>query len=145
MGRQQEAKDRDDAGTVHLADLREALALEPEGERADRVDARALRDASSIEDVLRDGRAVVRRLRVRHARDRREAAGERCRDAGRDRLLVLVPRLAQVDMHVDEPGDDEKPARVERLRLNRHLDGESVLESHALDLKVASEELKLLL
>ena len=38
---------------------------------------------------------------------RGEAAGDRRRRAGGDRLLVLLPRLAQVHVHVDQPGRDD--------------------------------------
>ena len=52
---------------------------------------------------------------VRHAGDRGEAAGDRRRGAGRDRLLVLLPRLAQVHVHVDQPGQTtSRPGTLER-------------------------------
>ena len=45
---------------------------------------------------------IVDRIGVRHARDRGEAAGNRRRRAGRDRLLVLLARLAQMHVDVDQ-------------------------------------------
>ncbi len=109
--------DADDAGAVHLADLGQALAPETLREGADGVDARALRDAGAVQDVLRHGGAVVHGLGVRHAGKRREAARERGRHAGLDGLLVLVAGLAQVDVHVDQAGQHEEPARVEHRRV----------------------------
>ena len=57
---------------------------------------------------------VVHRRRIRHAGDSREAARHRRQRAGGDRLLVLLPGLAQVHVHVDEPWRDHQ------VRRNRH-------------------------
>ena len=66
----------------------------------------------------RHRRVVVDRIGVRHARDGGEAAGDGRRRAGRDRLLVLLPGLAQVHVDVDEAGrdDDTTPAARRRAR-----------------------------
>ena len=48
---------------------------------------------------------------VRHAGHRGEAAGDRGRGAGRNRFLVLLPRLAQVHVHVDETRDRSRAGR----------------------------------
>ena len=56
---------------------------------------------------------VERRFRVRHAGDRRDAAGEDDADAGRDRLVLLLARLAEVDMHVDQAGANNHAGRVD--------------------------------
>ena len=60
---------------------------------------------------------------VRHARDRREAAGDRRRGAGRDRFLVLLSRLAQVHVHVDQTRDRRR-ARSACRRRRRRVDGQ---------------------
>ena len=67
----------------------------------------------------RHRRVVVDRIGVRHARDGREAAGDGRRRAGRDRLLVLLPRLAQVHVHVDEPGRHDAATPAARRRARR--------------------------
>jgi hypothetical protein len=108
-------RERDRAGLGHLAQLRQLLPLEP------------LRDGAHGEDVRRAGfaglrvhvdhadRVVAHAARVGHHGDAREAAGDRRRGARGDRLLVLAPRLAEVDVHVDEAGDDDQPLRVDGL------------------------------
>ena len=68
---------------------------------------------------------VVHRVGVRHAGNRRESAGDGGSGAGRHRLLVRLPRLAQMDMHVDEAGTDDETGR--------HLD-----DGGAVDRKVPS-------
>ena len=54
---------------------------------------------------------VVDRIGVRHAGDGGEPARRGGRQARRDRLLVLLARLAQVHVHVDEAGADHGPGR----------------------------------
>ena len=44
-----------------------------------------------------------------------EAAGRRGQGAGAHRLLVLLARLAQMDVDVDQPGRDDQPGGVDRL------------------------------
>ncbi len=106
-------RDGDDARPVHLADLGQPLPGEPERERPDGMDPRAAGQRRTLQDEARDRAAVVHRVGVGHAGDRREAARERRRHPGRDRLLVLLPRLPQVHVHVDQPGQHQQPARVE--------------------------------
>ena len=77
------------------------------------MDAREARGRREAEDVGDEGRRVERGLRVGHARDGRKATGRGGRRAGRDRLLVRLPRLAQVYVHVDEAGRDDRAARVD--------------------------------
>src|SRR5206468_5031808 len=57
--------------------------------------------------------AVQRLFGVRHARHRRDPAGQRRGGAGRDRLVLLAPRLAQVDVHVDQARADDLARGVE--------------------------------
>ena len=109
--------DGDDARALHLADLRQALALESDRDGTDRMDARPSGSRGALEDVARHRAVVVHRVGVRHARDGGEAAGERGAHARRDRLLVLVARLAEVDVDVDEPGHDQLSRGVEHARV----------------------------
>src|SRR5690606_9980703 len=61
-----------------------------------------------LDDVARGDR----RVGVGHAGDAGEAAEGGGADAGLDRLLVLLPRLAEVDVHVEPAGRDRLAARV---------------------------------
>ena len=97
--------------SLQLRDVGELFALLSARHRADRIDARETRLRGLLQDQPRHAGVVVDRLGVRHARHRGEAAGDRRRDAGGDRLLVLLPGLAQVHVHVDEAGTDDQPRR----------------------------------
>ncbi len=102
---------------VHLADLGEALALESDRHGADRMTRAPAGGRGALEDEARHRRRCrspgwCSPCRRRVVKPPASAA----RDAGRDRLLVLVARLAEVDVHVDQPGHDQQPARVEHAR-----------------------------
>jgi hypothetical protein len=107
--------DGDDAGLAHLADLGQALAGEPDGHGADRIDARQIGRDGFLDDVLGDRAGIVDGVGVGHARDGGEATGQRGARAGEDGLLVFVPRLAQVRVHVDQPGHHPAAAGIEML------------------------------
>ena len=57
--------------------------------------------------------AVDGRLGVGHARDAGHAAGQGGGGAGGDGLVLLAARLAEVDVHVDQPGADDLAGGVE--------------------------------
>jgi hypothetical protein len=60
--------------------------------------------AGSERQHFRRDRCIVERgIRVRHGHDRREPPERRGTRAGVDALGVFVPRLAQVDVQVDQP------------------------------------------
>ena len=103
--------DCDAAGGAQLGDVGELLAFLSARDRADRIHASEARFRGAAQDQLGDAGVIVHRRRIGHARDRGEAAGDRGRRAGGDRLLVLLPRLAQMDVHVDQAGTDHQPRR----------------------------------
>ena len=103
--------ERDAARLPQLRDVRELLPRLPARHRADRIHAGEVRLRRLLQDVFRDAGVVVHRHRVRHARDGREAAGHGGRGAGRHSFLVLLPRLAQMYMHVDQAGTHDEAAR----------------------------------
>jgi hypothetical protein len=111
--RQAVVRDRHRAGAHHLADLGQALPRQPLRHRADRVDARPAGAPRLGDDVLGHRPVVVDRIGVGHAGDAGEAARRRRPRAALDRLLVLLPRLAQVDVDVDEAGADDAAGGVE--------------------------------
>ena len=86
----------------HVAHLGERLALEADGERADRVHAHLAALGGALDDEAHRAALVADRVGVGHARDRGEAAVRRGARAARDVFLVLVAGLAQVHVHVDE-------------------------------------------
>ncbi len=96
----------DAARLGELGHLRELLALEPTGDRADWVDAHHPFHAGLGHDEVGDGTVVVDGQGIGHARHCGEAARRGCARAGGDGLLVLVAGLAEVDVDVDEPRAD---------------------------------------
>ena len=102
--------DRHSARAHHPPHLGKFLASLSHRHRADGIHAgepgphRLAHDEPHGRLIVGDG------IGVRHRADGREPAARRGACAGRDRLLVLVPRLAQVHVHVHEPGRDD-PAR----------------------------------
>ena len=128
--------ERDRAGVgelAHLGQLLPALAAGDRREEADRDDRLALR-AVSTSDAERRGR-VDDGIGVRHREDRAEAAGRRGGGAARDRLLVLAPGRAQVDVRVDERRREDEPRRVDhavlvRVDLLRDVDDRAVVDAH---------------
>ncbi len=72
---------------------------------------------------------------VRHRADRGESAGRRRARAGRDRLDIFAPRLAQMAVHVDEAGRDDEPGAVDDLEPRRSASTD--VASDRLDLAVA--------
>ncbi len=113
---------RDAAGLGQLPELRQLPPREPARHRADGVHAHDAPGPRLREDVVRHGAGVVDRLRVGHARDRGEPARRRRPGAARDRLLVLLPRLPEVDVDVDESGGDHPPPGVDRLGARRRVE-----------------------
>ena len=98
--------DRDRARLDQLLDLGQGFAHLSAGHRGDGMDARVPALAGAPDHVF-DPRAVVeRRGGVRHAGDRGEAAPRRGAGSRLDRLLLFLPRLAQVHVDVHEPGTD---------------------------------------
>jgi hypothetical protein len=107
----------DAAGVGEKVIRRELASRAPLGERADRVDAREPRGVGAPHDLRDDRRRVERRLGVRHARDGGEPARDGRRRPGRDRLLLRLPRFAQVDVHVDEARRHDRVRRVNDPRV----------------------------
>ena len=103
---------RDRAGAPHFPELGELLPPAAARDGPDRIDARGPGFRAPRRDECGHGAVVVDRVRIRHRADRREAAGRRGGCAGCDRLRVFAPRLAQVDVEIDEPGKDEQPRGV---------------------------------
>ena len=119
--------DRHRAGGGHLADLRQLLPLEPFRHRADRIDAGEAVTLRLAADVLRDRAVIVRTgtvFAMQQTAVKPPAAAAIV--PGAHRLLVLLPRLAQVDVDVDEAGRDDEAGGVDDLGVLGH--GETLLQ-----------------
>ena len=119
--------DRHAAGLAEVANVGEQLAFRRPRHRADRIHARQVRFRCFRQDVRRHIRIVVDRVRVRHAGDGGETAGDSRGRAGRDRFLVLLPRLAQVHVHIDEPRANHQTVghRHDRGSVHRQIDADA--------------------
>jgi hypothetical protein len=96
--------DRHRAGAHQLAELGQLLPFLTQRDGANRVDpclARTLRLAHDESD----GCLVVgNRVGVRHGTDRGEASGRGGHGAGGNGLDILLARLPQMDVEIDEAG-----------------------------------------
>ena len=98
---------RDGAGTGHVAHLGKLGALQPLRARADRVDVRATGRVCGFLELVGDHRRVVDGgLGVGHGSDAGKAALCRGAHTGDDVFLVLLARIAEVDVHVDHAGHE---------------------------------------
>src|SRR6266550_7818619 len=99
----------------HLTELRENLTALAKRDGPDRIDprragaCRLTNDESDRRLIVGDG------IGVRHRAHRGESASSGGTRSRRDRFHVLAPRLAQVAMHVDQPGRNDQSRAVERL------------------------------
>src|SRR5581483_10297478 len=97
------------AGLTQFADVGQLLALLTARDGPNRVHARESGGSRLLENELGHTRVVVDGYGVRHARDGGEPAGDGGKRPGGDRLLVLLSRLPQVHVHIDQTGDDDEP------------------------------------
>jgi len=108
----------DDASVGQLAQRRQCLSATPGRDRSVRQRPnRRIARGGGRGDLCQDRRIVERRGRVRHEADGRKAAMSRGGQPRRDRLRVLVARLAKVGVEVDEAGGDDNAAVVDSLRV----------------------------
>ena len=80
--------------------------------RGDRIEPRGMDLARPAHDVFHRLRGVCRRVRVRHRGHSGEPARKRGTQAGLDGLVLIPSRLAQVHVHVYEPGHEHHPSHV---------------------------------
>ena len=88
----------------HFAEFRQLLALLAHGDAADRVHPRECRGLALRLDEPHRSLVVDHWVGVGHRTDPGETAGDRRHRSGGDRLAILLPGLAQVNVHVDQPG-----------------------------------------
>jgi len=70
-----------------------------------------------LDDETRDGWIVVYGIRIRHRADAGPTTGDSGRSASRNCLFVLLTRLAQMCVQVDEARRDDQTSSVDHVRL----------------------------
>src|SRR5439155_17707235 len=69
------------------------------------------------DDVMRDRRIVVRRLRIRHRCDRGKTTGNSGVATGGNRLGFFRAGFAKVDMDIEKARSDNQPIRIEDRKI----------------------------
>ena len=105
----------DRTGGFHLAHFGEFRAVRRFCDRTDRENIGEAGTLRLLDHVSRDRGVVVDRICVRHRTNARPTAGNRRRTAGRDRFFMLLPRLAQMDVHVDKTRSNDQAGSVKNL------------------------------
>ncbi len=101
----------DGAGLHQLPDLGQFLPFAVLADAGHDEHVAIVGPGGLVLDELDRGLRVDRRLGVGNAGDRRESAGQRRGRAGGDRFVLFAPRLAEVDVHVDQARRDDLAAR----------------------------------
>ena len=101
-------------GVVHRAQLGELLALQADGDGADRLHVAVAGLPAEPPDLLDDAGGVGDREGVGHGVDGGVAAEGGGAGAGEDGLGVLAAGLAQVGVEVDQAGQQDLPVGVDR-------------------------------
>ena len=104
---------RDTTGLAELGHLGERLAPQLYRQRSQRIDARAGKRLGAPTQHVDESRLVERRIGVRRAGKRGNAARHRCIHLGLQRGFVLVARLPQPRRKVDEAGRNDQSLRVD--------------------------------
>ena len=123
------------ARVCELPHLRQLATLGALGDRGQEADRNLGLGLGTLHERAEHGGRVDDRLGVGHGEDGAEAACRRGLRAGRDRLLVLAPGRAQVDVGVDERGREHEAGRVDdamavRLDVGSELGDDAVVHAH---------------
>ncbi len=102
-----------DAGSPQLVEVSQLPALPAGRDAAGRGDVYEPHFTAPVDDVAGQVPRVDDGVRVRHGDDGRVPAGGRGGRAGGDVLLVLLARLAQVGVEIDEAGRDPGAGSVD--------------------------------
>ncbi len=107
-------REGDGSGRDEVGHVDEITAARGPRDRRDRQDIGQAGPPGLGQDLLGYLPAVVDGSSVGHGADRGEAAPNSRPGPREDRLLSFVARLPQMDVQVDEPGDDDQAACVDR-------------------------------
>ena len=111
---------RDGTVSNHVPHLGEHLTFEPLRKRARHEHAAEADFGGLALHVFHDGRVIADGVRVRHRAHRGEAAVSRRLRLRLDVTFVLESGVTQVNVHVDQAGNDDFPRKV-TLDALRHL------------------------
>ena len=111
-------RDRDRARRLHRADGGEVVPLLPLGDRADGMHLAEVHLFRAIFDIGHDNLVIGDGLGVGHTADLRESALDGGAAAAQNILFLLEPRLAQMHVHIDQPGEYGQPRAVDALALD---------------------------
>ena len=105
--------DPDASGGTKIGNLRQLFPFQSSAHRPDGIHATRAVPRRLGNDHLGHGALVVRRNRVGHRANCRVAAGDGGARSGGDRLLVLLPRFAEMRMQIDEAGNDHQSGGID--------------------------------
>ena len=105
----------DGTGGFHLAHFGQFRAVRRFCDRTDRENIGEAGTLGLFDHITRDRGIVVDRVCIRHRANARPTARNRRRTARRDRFLMLLSRLAQMDVHVDKTRSNDQAAGVKNL------------------------------
>src|SRR5579885_1043257 len=112
-------RNRNDSGLLHRGNRCQFFSRAVFRDRANWEHIYQGGPSSAIHNVARDRGAVIHRLRVRHAADGSKSTRRRSAGAAFNRFGMFEPRFAKMDMHVDEPGRDDRFGGIEHLASGR--------------------------
>ena len=98
-----------------IGQLRQLFPFQGPAHRTDRIHPARAIPRRLGDDHLRYGPLVVRGKGVGHRADSGVAARYGCASSGGDGLLVLLPRLAQVRVQIDESRDDDEARGIDHF------------------------------
>jgi len=107
--------ERDDAGIEKRTVGGEFLTFEALGDGPGGEDIHASRARGFVFDPSNRGGAVGRRGGIGHGHNRGEPSGRSGAGGAGDGFLVRLPRLAEVDMDINESRGDDEVGGVDRL------------------------------
>ena len=133
--------EEDGASFRHQSDLGHRLTGQANRQPARRIHPRKRRLAPALGNELHQRHIIDNGARIRHHDKARDPAAQRRARGRRQRLLVLLARLAGLGAQVDQPRRQAQPARVNRLLgvLERHtrpgteLLDDALVDEHAAD------------
>src|SRR6056297_592249 len=123
---------------LQLSHLCQNFALHRPADRCDRIEISASLPVGLVDQVTGHRQVVVDRAGIWHAGQRGDASGCRRTGAADNIFLVLLARIAQVSMDVDQSRGHQQPARIDNLSITRsqifaELSNQTILNANVLN------------